>query len=112
MLCSWYVLMHHPYYTRLNIHVIQFEVVCFREHGRFDIPRVAARENVLQRVDRNKLLLLLDSGSEEYFDTASFLIVMESCDHPKVERWLIHLPLANSYEIHSMVSPLNLDDSS
>jgi hypothetical protein len=113
MLCSWYVVIHRPYHTTLNINVIQFEVVCFRECYRFKIPRVAALENVLQRVDRKKLLLLLDpANEEEYFDMASFLIVMASCDHPKVKTWLIHSPLVNPYQVHGMLSPLNLNGSS
>jgi hypothetical protein len=113
MLSSWYVVIHQLYHTTLNVNVIQFEVVCFRERYRFKIPKAAALENVLQRVDRKKLLLLLDPASEdEYFDMASFLIVMASCDHPKVKMWLIQSPLVNSYQIHSMLSPLNLDGSS
>jgi hypothetical protein len=103
----------HAYHTTLNIYVSQFEVVCFRKHYKFKIPRVAAPENVLQRVDQKKLLLLLDpANKEEDFDMASFLIVMASCDHPKVKTWLICSPLVNSYHVHGMLSHLNLDGSS
>lgn len=95
----------------IEINFIQFEVVCFREYSRFEIPKAVALENVLQRVDREKLLPLLlhPDDEDDKFDMESFLIVMASCAHPKVQRWLIQSPLVKSYKAHSMLSPLNLD---
>jgi len=85
---------------------IQFEVVCFRQRDKFRIPRQILPEGCMQRVDREKLVMLLGEdmdGLEDYLNTTEFFLVMASCDHGKVKRWLVKLGLACLDQIYGTI---------